>query len=46
MNITQFMATKTTAELRSIRDNARMDADARQAARLEILARIAKNGRA
>lgn len=40
MNITQYMATKTTAELRTIRDNARMDDDARDAARLEILNRI------
>lgn len=46
MNITQFMATKSTDDLRTIRDNARMDDDARQAARLEILGRISKNGRA
>jgi hypothetical protein len=40
MTITEFMATKTTATLRTIRDNVKMDSEARQAARLEILNRV------
>lgn len=40
MTITEFMASKTTTQLRAIRDNRRMDSDARQAARFEIIGRI------